>query len=74
MITIEIEYARHALEKVNALGLDVREVESVIQKGMKWKEEGTEKWHANMGGVEVVFVKSEEVLQVITVYLAGVEK
>lgn len=75
MITIiRIEFTRHALEKIDALGLAVEEVESVIRMGMKWREEGTEKWHVNMSGIEVVFVKIEEVIRIITVYLAEAKR
>ena len=66
MITIKIIYSRHALEKMDSLGLERREIESVIKEGMKWQE--NEKWLANMYGVEVVFQREEDMIIVITVY------
>ncbi len=69
-----IIYTKHALEKIDAYGLDKDEVERVIKKGVKWKEDGREVWHANMGGSEVVFVKNEESIVIITVYAARWEK
>jgi len=36
---------------------------------MKWKEEKEEKWHARMAGIECVFIKQENQLFIITVYL-----
>ena len=59
---------------MDALGIEKNEVESAIIKGMKWKEEDTDKWHANMSGVEVVFMKQEEKFIIITTYLARREK
>ena len=67
-------YTLHSLEKMDALGIEKNEVESAIIKGMKWKEEDTDKWHANMSGVEVVFMKQEEKFIIITTYLARREK
>lgn len=69
MISIEIYYGKHALEKLDAYGIEKNEVDNVIKKGMKWKEEHTEKWHALMSGIECVFLKQENSLFVITVYL-----
>ncbi len=68
MITIRIIYSNHALEKVDRYGIDVDEVERTIKQGMKWKENDTEKWHANRGGIECVFMKQEEIFFIITVY------
>ncbi|MAF34761.1 hypothetical protein CMO91_02860 [Candidatus Woesearchaeota archaeon] len=55
--------------KRNALGLDGATVRRVIHKGMKWINHGG-KWHANMEGTEVVFVRKEERILVVTMYLA----
>ncbi len=74
MITIEILFSKHALEKIDGYGLDIDEVENVITKGMKWKEENSDKWHANMAGIEYVFIKREDKLFVITVYITKGEK
>ena len=63
-------YTKHAVEKMNALGIEKRDIESVISKGMKWKETGSEKWHAQMAGTEIVFMKRDEYFFVITAYLA----
>lgn len=41
---------------------------------MKWKEDDTEKWHANMAGIECVFMKEEDTLFIITVYRNSGEK
>jgi hypothetical protein len=35
---------------------------------MKWREEGTDKWHSSMSGIECVFAKKGNVVFVITVY------
>jgi hypothetical protein len=59
---------------MDSLGIERREVEQAIIKGMKWKEKGSEKWHANMAGVECVFVKQQDVAFVITVYMNGGKK
>ena len=56
---------------MDAYGLSRTEVEDVIRKGMKWKEEHEEKWHARMTGTECVFIRQEDHLFVITVYLEG---
>ena len=53
---------------MDGLGLEVIEIENIILKGMKWKEENTEKWHANMSGIECVFIKEDSNIFVITVY------
>lgn len=56
---------------MDALGIENKEVERTVKEGMKWKEETTEKWHAQMAGLEVVFVKQEKDLFIITAYLVG---
>lgn len=56
------------MEKIDGYGSDLKEIENVIKQGMKWKEEQTGKWHANMAGLECVFTKKENILFVITVY------
>ena len=73
---MKFTYTRHALEKMDALGIMRREVENVIKKCMKWRETdkktGKSQWHARMGGIEVVFVEIEGliVVKVITVHYA----
>lgn len=67
-------YTKHALEKMDGLGINKSEVESTINKGMKWKEKESEKWHAQMGGIEIVFMKEENKFFIITVYYARREK
>lgn len=64
-------YTKHAIEKMDALGINKKEVEDAIKKGMKWKEEKREVWHAQKNGIEVVFMKEEDNFIIITVYLAG---
>ena len=64
-------FTKHALQKIDALGLEKREIEQTVKEGMKWKEKDSDKWHAQMAGIEVVFVKQEKDLFIITVYLAG---
>ena len=68
VIIIQIFYSKHALEKMDNLGLERIEIENMILKGMKWKENNSEKWHANMAGTECVFIKEGDTLFVITVY------
>lgn len=63
-------YTRHALEKMDSLGLDKFEVEETIQKGMKWKEDQRDMWHAQMSCNEIVFTKENDTFIIITVYLA----
>ncbi|MDP6293641.1 MAG: hypothetical protein QF486_03190 [Candidatus Woesearchaeota archaeon] len=64
-----IIYTRHAIYKRDALGLDKAAVRRVIRQGMKWINHGG-KWHANMEGLEVVFLKKGGSITVITLYLA----
>lgn len=64
-------YTRHALGKMDALGIDKTEIENAVRKGMKWKESDSGKWHAQMAGIEVVFIKQNRNLLIITAYLAG---
>ncbi len=64
-------YTKHALEKIDALGFEKEEIERTVKKGMKWKEEDSDKWHAQMAGIEVVFMKQFKDIFVITAYLAG---
>ena len=59
---------------MDGLGITKRDVEQSIQKGMKWKEEHENKWHARMANIEVVFSKDENELVIITVYYAGEPK
>jgi len=65
-------YTKHALEKMDALGIDKHEVERAIQLGMKWTED--DKWHARNGGVEIVFVKQEDAFVIVTTYLSRRKK
>lgn len=67
-------YTRHALEKMDALGIEKRDVERSIKEGMKWKEENSGKWHAQMAGIEVVFMKQYKDFFVITAYPVGRSK
>ena len=53
---------------MDALGIEKRQIEQVLLKGMKWKEEKEEKWHAQMAGVEVVFMKEGDFMTIITTY------
>ncbi len=64
-------FTKHAIEKMDGVGVDKEEVKRVLAEGMKWKEEGKNRLHARMGGLEVVWTKDEEATIVITVYLAG---
>ena len=59
---------------MDAYGLSREEIEQVMKSGMKWKEENSEKWHARMGGTECVFIKQDNTLFVVTVYLSGGKK
>lgn len=69
MITIvSFIFGLHALQKMDAFGLERREVEYIVKRGMKWKEEEEEKWHALMNNFEVVFKKENDTIFVITVY------
>lgn len=64
-------YTKHAIEKIDTLGIEKRDVENAIRKGMKWKERNSEKWHAQMAGIEVVFMKQGKNIFIITAYFAG---
>ncbi|MEK6963843.1 MAG: DUF4258 domain-containing protein [Nanoarchaeota archaeon] len=64
-------YTQHALEKMDSLGIERQEVEQAIEKGMKWKEQQREMWHAQMSGTEIVFTKENDTFIIVTVYLAG---
>ncbi len=59
---------------MDALGLERNDVEKTLLQGMKWKERGTDKWHANMASIECVFMREGDNMYVITVYLNRVEK
>ena len=61
-------YTRHSFEKIDALGIEKGDVEQTIKKGMKWKEEKSEKWHARMAAIEVVFMKRNKDFIIITAY------
>jgi len=50
---------------MDCLGIEKEEVEKVLIKGMKWKEEKIEKWHANAYGIEIVFVRNDEEIFII---------
>ena len=67
-------YTKHAIEKMDSLGIEKRVIERTVKEGMKWKEENKEKWHAQMAGIEVVFIKQLKDIFVITAYLAGRSK
>lgn len=67
-------YTRHAIEKIDILGIEKRDVENAIRKGMKWKESNSGKWHAQMAGIEVIFMKQEGNIFIITAYFAGRSK
>lgn len=67
-------YTKHAIEKIDTLGIEKRDVETAIKKGMKWKKSNAEKWHAQMAGIEVVFIKQEKNIFIITAYFAGRSK
>ncbi|MBI4439732.1 DUF4258 domain-containing protein [Candidatus Woesearchaeota archaeon] len=67
-------FTQHAIEKMDALGVDRATVERAIRNGMKWKESKEEKWHAQMAGIEAVFQRQEKEIVVITVYEAGRKK
>jgi len=67
-------FTQHAIEKMDALGVDRMTVERTIRTGMKWKESQEEKWHAQMAGIEAVFQRQEKDMVLITVYEAGRKK
>ncbi len=64
-------FTRHALEKMDGVGVSKEEVKQILAQGMKWKEREEEKWHAQMMGTEVVFMKEDETITIITVYRAA---
>ncbi|MEK6907147.1 MAG: DUF4258 domain-containing protein [Nanoarchaeota archaeon] len=75
MITIvSFIFSLHALQKMDALGIEKKEVENIIKKGMKWKEDRIEKWHSLMNNIEVVFQKSGDEIFIITIYKGEREK
>ena len=69
-----IIYTKHGLEKMDALGIEDEEVESTVRLGMKGRDADGEKWHAQRGGLEVVFARQEDMIVIITVYLARRKK
>ena len=68
IIIISFIFGLHALQKMDAFGLERREIEDIVKRGMKWKEKDKEKWHALMNNFEVVFQKSNDMIFIITVY------
>ena len=70
MIIIEkFAYSLHALQRMDGFWLTRREIEIVIKRGMKWKEENRDIWHANIGNIEVVFKKINNIMFIVTVYI-----
>ncbi len=68
-------FSSHALEKIDGVGIDIEEVEQIVKKGMKWRDqEQMNKWCANMHDYEVVFEELGDALYIITVYAAEVKK
>ena len=67
-------FTKHAIEKMDTLGIEKDEVIQTLNQGMKWKEKEREVWHAQMAGLEIVFIKDENDKTIITVYLAHVRK
>ena len=63
-------YTKHALEKMDGLGFSRHEIEQTILYGMKWKEKQSDKWHAQMAGIEVVFIPQQSSHFIITAYQA----
>ena len=61
-------FSEHAVDKMDGYGINKEEVKSVVMKGMKWKEKNTEKWHAKAFGIEIVFLKIDLNIFIITVY------
>jgi len=59
---------------MDALGINKVDIEKAIIRGMKWKELNREVWHAQMAGIETVFMKQEGNFIIITAYMAGREK
>ena len=59
---------------MDAFGIERKEIENVVRKGMKWKEDKEDKWHALMNNIEVVFQKSNEIIFIITIYRGEREK
>ena len=74
IIIISIVFSIHSLQKMDAFGIERKEIENVVRKGMKWKEDKEDKWHALMNNIEVVFQKSNEIIFIITVYRGEREK
>lgn len=70
MIPIQSVYTKHAKDKADALGISFDDIEAAIIKGRKWKEADSDKWHASMAGIDVVFQKEGDCIVVITVYEA----
>lgn len=56
---------------MDGFGLDKKEVQSIVSRGMKWKERDREIWHARMMGTEVVFGREEQDIVIITIYREG---
>lgn len=59
---------------MDALGIEKRDIERTVKEGMKWREKNSQKWHAQMAGIEVVFMKQSNGIFIITAYLAGRSK
>jgi len=74
IIIIYIVFSIHSLQKMDAFGIERKEIENVVRKGMKWKEDKEDKWHALMNNIEVVFQKSNEIIFIITIYRGEREK
>ncbi len=59
---------------MDGYGVSKEEIELIIKRGMKWKEEERDIWYATMANYTVVFAKGGDAIIVVTVYPAGREK
>ncbi|MBI2445030.1 DUF4258 domain-containing protein [Candidatus Micrarchaeota archaeon] len=65
---MEYFFKKHALERIAERKIEESEIKSVVAKGQKWFSEADGRWHASMGGIEVVFEKREESILIVTCF------
>ncbi|MBI1971681.1 MAG: DUF4258 domain-containing protein [Candidatus Aenigmarchaeota archaeon] len=65
---MELQFTKHALEQMLERGVSKYDVREILLKGVKFGPDSKGSLHARMYGIEVVYVKSEGVYRVITIF------
>ena len=65
---IEIRYTKHAVEKMQELGITVNEVKQAMIKGLKFGPNSRGCMHTRLNLIEVVYDRRNNVCSIVTVY------